>query len=661
MADAAVVFSLIGNHLWQGGVLVAALALALRAGRRLRAKSRHDFAYAALACAALLPLAALAPGQGLEQLGWRLPLMVPEAEAASADDGVGAETEMTNVRGRSFTLGPNGPLVRVEIATTGSEAAAASPEKTIANLFDPRLAAWLAIGLGVVWVLGTLALLVRVAADAFAAEQLRARARPIAPPSLLSAELKQLRLAESAEARGPLVAGLTRPAVILPKGALDRYSAAQLSALLEHERSHIERGDLILAFVQRLLVAVFWWSPAMHWISRRIEDEREMACDEAAVVCTGDHRLLARTLADHAHAQLQGARPRLVMGMARRRSLLVRRVRRLMDGAATESRTLARGAAAALATVVLAAGLATPRWRAEASQEIEIAAHEDHLADHDMLVIGDLVVRRAETLRPQTISNSETVSQAIADWREAQARIIARAIAENDGEIDEAMAAELDAAADELGDRVTTFILQGEDARLDRDTALKYLKDLRLEEYLDAARRAFEASASITVLAVDKQVLVEARARARGDHHVALAAAHGHVADELTRLLVIAEADGDAAFAEDLIAAGADVTAARMHRTPQLIAAIRSGEIDRAGRLLAAGADVDAVDLSGNTLLRLAIHNSDEELVALLIDHDADVNAAGPDGLTPLALAAAARDEDIVRLLRDAGARLTRG
>ena len=38
----------------------------------------------------------------------------------------------------------------------------------------------------------------------------------------------------------------------------------------------------------RIALALLWWSPALHWISRRIDEEREVACDEAAVDRTGD-------------------------------------------------------------------------------------------------------------------------------------------------------------------------------------------------------------------------------------------------------------------------------------------------------------------------------------------------------------------------------------
>ena len=43
---------------------------------------------------------------------------------------------------------------------------------------------------------------------------------------------------------------------------------------------HIVRRDNLLALMQMLVSAVFWFHPLVWWIGARLVDERERACDE---------------------------------------------------------------------------------------------------------------------------------------------------------------------------------------------------------------------------------------------------------------------------------------------------------------------------------------------------------------------------------------------
>src|SRR2546423_4890597 len=54
-----------------------------------------------------------------------------------------------------------------------------------------------------------------------------------------------------------------------------------------HELVHIERGDNLIANLQLALCALLWFHPLVWFISRKLFDEREQACDERVMEVCG--------------------------------------------------------------------------------------------------------------------------------------------------------------------------------------------------------------------------------------------------------------------------------------------------------------------------------------------------------------------------------------
>jgi bla regulator protein blaR1 len=81
----------------------------------------------------------------------------------------------------------------------------------------------------------------------------------------------------------PGVVGIVRPAILLPDGIDDELTASQIEAVLTHERQHVRRQDNLWAALHTLTQALFWFHPLVWFIGRRLADERERACDQAAL------------------------------------------------------------------------------------------------------------------------------------------------------------------------------------------------------------------------------------------------------------------------------------------------------------------------------------------------------------------------------------------
>ena len=138
---------------------------------------------------------------------------------------------------------------------------------------------------------------------------------------------RPVRLCESALAEVPTVIGWLRPVILVPVGTLTGLSAQQVEALLAHELAHIRRHDYLVNLAQVTIETLFFYHPAVWWVSHRIRTEREHCCDDLAVATCGNVLAYARAL-----AELEGLRsnenPQLAM--AADGGSLLRRIRRIL-------------------------------------------------------------------------------------------------------------------------------------------------------------------------------------------------------------------------------------------------------------------------------------------------------------------------------------------
>jgi len=191
-----------------------------------------------------------------------------------------------------------------------------------------------------------------------------------------------VRLRLSWEVDSLLVLGWLKPVILLPAGALLVLPPESLEALLVHELAHIRRGDFLANLVQTLAESILFYHPAVWWLSRRIRQERELCCDDAAVQACGDPILYASALLALEELRIPPTSTS-DLAPAARGGHLMSRIQRLLrprstDSVATPADFLLPTAlvAAALATTVLSASAAgtppPPTRAAEASAPVDL-------------------------------------------------------------------------------------------------------------------------------------------------------------------------------------------------------------------------------------------------------------------------------------------------
>ncbi len=134
-----------------------------------------------------------------------------------------------------------------------------------------------------------------------------------------------VRYCESLQFDTPVVIGWIRPVVLLPVTAMSGLNEAQLRALIAHELAHIQRLDVFVNLFQIAVESLLFYHPAVWWLGRRIREERENCCDDAAVAACGSPVTYAHALAHLAESRTA---PQLVMAV--NRGPLAARVARLL-------------------------------------------------------------------------------------------------------------------------------------------------------------------------------------------------------------------------------------------------------------------------------------------------------------------------------------------
>ncbi len=146
----------------------------------------------------------------------------------------------------------------------------------------------------------------------------------------------------------PCLDGLRRPAILLPEDA-----EQNLRETFIHELAHLSRRDGLWNLLRRSATALLWVQPLVWLLSRRIEETAEEVCDDYVVEFGADRTRYAGHLLELAERTLPPLAPSGV-GMISLRSLLGRRITRILDSSRTLSTRAGRRAIAA----TLLAGLA---------------------------------------------------------------------------------------------------------------------------------------------------------------------------------------------------------------------------------------------------------------------------------------------------------------
>lgn len=125
----------------------------------------------------------------------------------------------------------------------------------------------------------------------------------------------------------PMIIGTLKPVVLIPASLLSGLSTEQLEIIIAHELAHLKRHDFTLNILQSFVEIIFFYHPALWFLSAEIRQEREHCCDETAMQVNDNRLLLVKTLTS---IQESSRALPLAMAFGRKKMSLLERVQRIL-------------------------------------------------------------------------------------------------------------------------------------------------------------------------------------------------------------------------------------------------------------------------------------------------------------------------------------------
>ncbi|MCB2231671.1 M56 family metallopeptidase [bacterium] len=193
------------------------------------------------------------------------------------------------------------PDLRTEIGPSAAGVQQAAGERSISDL----LFSLMPISIAALWLIVSVWFLVGLAVSYHHLRVILGDSKPA--PDYLANRLhrwvsltgcrRRVSVRTSARLTSPAATGFHRGTVLLPEALVGHLSSEELDSILLHELAHLIRRDDWSRLFEQVLLALTFFNPAVHWLIRQLDLNREIACDDAVVARLQEPAAYARTLA----------------------------------------------------------------------------------------------------------------------------------------------------------------------------------------------------------------------------------------------------------------------------------------------------------------------------------------------------------------------------
>lgn len=267
------------NALWQPALIAGIAWLALKISQCTNATTRHAVWTLALVASVVVPVISA------------MPVVLP------------AQTTTVATSPHTVLASPARPHA-MKAATPVARSRASQPAIALRRPkfnIRPTVAAIASI----TWLVVVLGILVRLLVSFFYLERLKRDALPLAIDSRHAltrydrAEkgARDVRVCVSSEIGVPVAVGIFDAMILLPSDLVHELDASDLDRVLLHELAHVRRSDDWVNLFERISQALFFFSPGIYWITRQMDLEREVACDDWVLEQSAENVPYARCLA----------------------------------------------------------------------------------------------------------------------------------------------------------------------------------------------------------------------------------------------------------------------------------------------------------------------------------------------------------------------------
>jgi bla regulator protein BlaR1 len=96
---------------------------------------------------------------------------------------------------------------------------------------------------------------------------------------------RRVHVIESPLIEVPALHGAIRPTLLLPEGVGGIFAEEELRHIIFHEFAHLRRNDVAVNWLLNAVRMIHWFNPLAWFAVARMEEERELACDELTLSC----------------------------------------------------------------------------------------------------------------------------------------------------------------------------------------------------------------------------------------------------------------------------------------------------------------------------------------------------------------------------------------
>ena len=443
------------NSIWQSALLAGAVAVFLRVQPRTAAAQRYVIWSTVLFACFALPVAnMLLPARNFV-------VPAPALSALQSDPGAVAGTPRTSIR--SNVRSSHTPLrVTREVPASGTQPAAPS---LLARLPRPAAIAF------TLWAIIAGFLVLRLFIGYVRLNRVRRTLdeRPLDRDELVACARmtsRTVRVGYSNTVSTPCVVGLGEATIVLPDVLAEGLTKSDLLRILRHECAHIRRFDDYGNLAQQVLRAILFFNPVIYLVSRALDVDREVACDDAVELAEAERVEFAKCLYDIARHNLR--RPWMpATGFVRYRSHISLRISQLLDRNHNGSTRIGASSAltvAAILSLVFPLGLmqlragaqqAQPAIRAAAAAPT-IAAHQAHaeaasariavaapavrataqaIARATAAAIATAAPLKAQLIAAHAATAQWSVAKVVAQKSQLKADVVKRMVAQNETDL----------------------------------------------------------------------------------------------------------------------------------------------------------------------------------------------------------------------------------
>ena len=221
---------------------------------------------------------------------------------------------------------------------------------------------------------------------------------------------KTVTLLESKIAKLPVVLGQLKPVILVPLGLLTQLAPDQVEAILLHELAHIRRNDYLVNLLQNIIETLFFFNPALLWLSSLIRDERENCCDDVAIDQLKSKKQYLESMISFRERSLYSSSLSAV-GFAGRKNSFLNRIRRIVENKNYTLSPFEKGslACSSLVAASLALVVAVPNGS-------NLTIHSSQSLQPETISRRSMVILRKYT---DTLTSAERLTSTI--WRKARA------------------------------------------------------------------------------------------------------------------------------------------------------------------------------------------------------------------------------------------------